>query len=257
MNEKRKIVVADDDRRMVKTLCDILHVKGYEAIPAFSGAEAIARVKGEAPDCVLMDIRMPGVDGVKTLKLIREINPDLPIILMSAYATDAQVAEAKANGAETVLTKPIDLQQVLSFFSLLRKEKSVLIVDNDLDFSRTIKKILQTNGCRVATEEDPNKVLSHMEEEYQLVVLIDLKLGGADGVNVLKQVRARYPEKPVILLTSERHEMSMAIEQGMEVGAYTCLYKPFAMDNLMQIIKEISRRKRNVLLGEPFYSGVP
>lgn len=257
MEKKLKVLVADDDRRMVRTLCDILRVKGFGAVSAFNGEEAVAKVQSEKPDCVLMDIRMPGIDGVKTLKLIRDISPDLPVVLMSAYATDAQVAEAKEHGAETVLSKPIDIQQVLSFISLLRKEKSVLIVDNDPAFSRTLKEILQANGCRVATEEDTKKVLSHMEQEYQLVVLIDLKLGAADGLDVIRQVRARYPEKPVILLTSERHEMSTAIEQGMQVGAYTCLYKPLALDHLLEIINDISRRKRNVLLGEPFLSGVP
>lgn len=255
MSGKMKILVVDDDRRMVKTIGDILRAKGYDVEQAYCGDEVVAKVKSGDPDCVLMDLKMPGINGVETLKLIRDVSPDIPVVLMSAYATDEQVAEAKQHGAATVLTKPIDIQQVLSFLSLLRKEKSILIVDDDLTFSRTLKEILQANGCRVETEADPEKVLSHMEEQYQLVVILDLKLGNADGLDVLKQVRARYPEKPVVLVTGERDEMSASIEQGMQVGAYTCLYKPFAMENLLHIIAEITRRKRNVLLGEPFYSG--
>jgi len=255
MNEKLKILVVDDDRRMVKTIGDILRAKGFDVDLAYSGEEAVAKVQSDVPDCVLMDIKMPGINGVETLKLIRDVSPDIPVVLMSAYATDEQVADAKQHGASTVLTKPIDIQQVLSFLALLRKEKSVLIVDNDLAFSRTLKEILQANGCRVETETDPEKVLSHMEQQYQLVVILDLKLGTADGLDVLKRVRARYPQKPVVLVTGERDEMSASIEQGMEVGAYTCLYKPFAMDKLLQIIEEISRRKCNVLLGEPFACG--
>jgi two-component system response regulator HydG len=171
---------------------------------------------------------------------------------MSAYATYEQREEAKRNGAATVLNKPIDFHQVLSFLSLLKKEESVLIVDDDPEFSRTLKDILQSTGYHVKTEEDPEKVLAHMEQEYQLVVILDLKLGATDGLDVLKKVRDRYPEKPVVLVTGYRDEMSASIEQGMHVGAYTLLYKPFDMDKLMRIIEDISRRKRTALLGEPF-----
>ena len=252
MSEKLKVLVVDDDRRMVRTICDILRVKGYEALPAYSGEEAVAMGKREAFDCVLMDIKMPGIDGVAALKMIKDGSPDTPVVLMSAYATDEQLIEAKRQGAATVLTKPIDFQQILSFLSLLRKEESVLIVDDDPAFSATLKDILQSNGYRVETEEDPAKVLDHMEEQYQLVVILDLKLAAVDGQDVLKKVRARYPGKPVVLVTSYRSEVSVAIEQGMQEGSYTCLYKPLAMDKLMPIIEDIKRRKLNALLGEPF-----
>jgi DNA-binding NtrC family response regulator len=254
MNVKTKILVVDDDRRMVRTICDILRVKGYETLSAYSGEEAVEMVQREAFDCVLMDLKMSGIDGVTALKMIRDVALGIPVVLMSAYASDEQIAEAKRHGAATVLTKPIDIQQVLSFLSLLRKEDSILIVDDDPEFSRTLKDILQSTRYQVKTEGDPTKVLSHMEQEYQLLVILDLKLGNADGLNILKEVRARYPGKPVVLLTSERDGMSASIAQGREVGAYTCLYKPLAVDTLIGIIEDISCRKRNALLGEPFLS---
>lgn len=255
MRERPKILIADDDRRMVRTICDILRVKGYEAQPAHSGEEAVEWIRGEEFDCVLMDLKMSGIDGVTALKMIKDAAPATPVILMSAYATDEQRAEVKQHGAASVLTKPIDFQQVLSYLSLLRKESSVLIVDDDREFSQTLKEVLQSNGYRVNTEEDPEKVLSHMEQEYQLLVILDLKLGNADGLDVLKRVRGRYPSKPVVLVTGERNEMSAAIEKGRQVGAHTCLYKPFAVDSLIGIIADIRRRKRNAILGEPFECG--
>lgn len=252
MNEKLRILVVDDDRRMVKTICDILRVKGYEALKAYSGEEAVQLVGGGEFDCVLMDIKMPGIDGVAALKMIKGVSPGTPVVLMSANASFEQTEEAKQHGAATVLTKPIDFQQILSFLSLLRKEESVLIVDDDPAFSKTLKDILQANGYHVKTEADPEKVLGHMEQQYQLAVILDLKLGTADGLDVLKKVRARYPGKPVVLVTGYRNEMAASIEQGMHVGAYTCLYKPLEIDKLMRIIEDISRGKRNALLGEPF-----
>ena len=252
MNEKIKVLVVDDDRRMVKTIVDILNIKGYEVRSAYSGEEALEMVRSAMPDCVLMDVRMPGISGVETLKRIKEAAPDLPVVLMSAYATEQQEQEARAHGAYGVLTKPIDLQAVLSFLSMLRKEESILIVDDDPAFCKTLKDIFQARGYRVQTEADPGRVLDHMERTYELVVILDLKLGKADGVDVLKSIRAKYPTKPVVLVTGYGASMSDSIEKGFEIGAYACLYKPFEVRDLSRIIEEVSRGKLKAILGEPF-----
>jgi len=252
MGDKTKVLVVDDDRRMVRTICDILKVKGYEAAEAFTGQEALDQVKSWHPDCVLMDVKMPGINGVETLKMIKEISPDLPVVMMSAYATEEQEEEAKQHGAEAVMTKPVDLQMVFSYLALLRKESSILIVDDDPAFSGTVGDVLRSRGYRVETEADPANVLGHMEQDYKLAVLLDLKIGDKDGLEVLKAVRAKYPSKPVVLVTGYREEMTDAIEKGFKIGAYTCLYKPFQMEGLLDTIREIGRNKLRNVLGEPF-----
>ena len=249
MGKKLKVLVVDDDRRMVKTICDILQVKGFETVLAYSGEEAVEAAKGGGLGCVLMDVRMPGIDGIGTLKMLRDVAPGIPILLMSAYATYEQAEEAKRQGAYAVLTKPIDIQGVLSFLSLLRKEESILVVDDDPLFCKTLKDILQTRGYHVDTEADAGKVLGHMEENYKLLVILDLKLAGANGVDVLKDIREKYPSKPVVLVTGYREEMGGSIEKGRQIGAYTCLYKPFEADDLISIIEEISREKHRHVLG--------
>lgn len=255
MADRTKVLVVDDDRRMVKTISDILKVKGYEAAVAYTGEEAVEKVKSEHYDCVLMDIKMPEINGVETLQQIKAISPDLPVVLMSAYTTEEQVEEAKQLGAEAVLTKPIDLQMVFSYLALLRKEDSILIVDDDLNYSRTVGDVLRSRGYRVETEADPENVLGHLEQDYKLTVLLDLKLGDTNGLEVLKAVRAKYPSKPVVLVTGYRDKMTDSIEKGHAIGAYTCLYKPLDMEGLLDTIREISRKKRRNVLGEPFPAG--
>lgn len=251
MSDDLKVLVVDDDRRMVKTICDILLIKGFSAEPAYSGEEAVEKVKAEKPDCVIMDLKMEGIDGIETLKLLKSVAPDLPVVMMSAYATEAQLQDARREGAYSVLTKPVDIQMVISFLALLRKEKSILIVDDDPAFCKTLKDILETRGCRVATEKAAGKVLGHMEDDYKLLVILDLKLGNQDGVDVLNDIRARYPTKPVVLVTGYRDEMTASIEKGRKIGAYTCLYKPFEADELISIVEEVRHMKLKAFLGEP------
>jgi len=249
MSDQLQVLVVDDDRRMVKTISDILRVSGYEAVPAYSGEEAVEKVKSESPACVLMDIKMPGIDGVGALKLIRDAVPNLPVLLMSAYVTGEQEEEAKRQGAYAVLTKPVDIEGILSFLSLLRKDENVLVVDDDPVFSKTLKEILQARGYWVETEVDADKVLGHMERDYKLMVLLDLNPGDADGTDVLWAIREKYPTKPVVMVTSYREEMRDSIEKGLQIGAYTCLYKPFETEQLIGIIEEIRQMKIRSALG--------
>ncbi len=254
MAETVKVLVVDDDRRMVKTMCDILRVKGHDAVPAYTGEEALEKVMSREPDCILMDIKMPGISGIDAVEKIREIKPGLPVVLMSAYATEEQANEARKHGAYTVLTKPIDVQMVLTFLSLLRKEDSILIVDDDPDFCKTLKAIFKARGYTVESEFDPDRVLDRMEQAYTLVVILDLKLGTANGLDVLKKIRAKYPSKPVIMVTAYGGEMAASIEQGLLIGAYTCMYKPLEVDKLIAVINKIKRVKMREALGEPNFS---
>ena len=243
-----KILVVDDDLRIVKTTCDILKIKGHEAIAAYSGEEGVEKVKADLPDCVLMDIKMPGISGVEALKQMKQIAPALPVVLVSAYAADELLEEAKRAGAYAVLSKPLNFPILLSFLSLLRKEESILVVDDDPEFSRTLKDILMLRGYHVETESEPQKVLGHMEKNYNLAVVLDLKLGKADGVDVLKEIRAKYPGKPVVLVTGYKLEMGDSIERARKIGAYTCLYKPFETDDLFKVIEDIRLMKLQNLL---------
>lgn len=238
-----KILVVDDDRRIVKTTCDILKIKGHEAIAAYTGEEGVEMVKTEAPDCVLMDIRMPGISGVEALRQMKAISPSLPVVLVSAYTTGEVVDEAKRAGAYAVLSKPLNFQMVLSFLSLLHKEENILVVDDDPSFGKTLKDILVLRGYQVETETEPEKVLDHLTNNYKLVVVLDLKLGDVNGVEVLKRIQAKYPNKPVVMMTGYRQEMGASIEKANQIGAYTVLYKPFETDALLHLIEEIRIKK--------------
>lgn len=244
-----KILVVDDDRRIVKTTCDILKIKGHEPIAAYSGEEGVEKVRSDSPDCVLMDIKMTGISGVEALKRMKAVVPDLPVVLVSAYATDALMAQAKQVGAYAVLSKPLNFPIILSFLSLLGQEESILVVDDDPEFCKTLKDVLTLRGFQVETETEAHRVMGHLENNYQLaIVLLDLKLGAANGVDVLKEIRAKYPGKPVVLMTGYREEMVNSIEKARKIGAYTCLYKPLEMDDLFRLIEEIRLKKLQSLL---------
>jgi DNA-binding NtrC family response regulator len=242
------ILVVDDNPQIVRTTCDILRIKGHQASAAYSGEEGVERVRSKCPDCVLMDIKMPGLDGVEALKQMKATAPALPVILVSAYATDELMDEAKRCGAYAILSKPLNLQAVLIFMDLLCKQENILVVDDDPNFTRTLKDILTLRGYHVRTEMDPDRVLGEMAPDHPLVVILDLKLGAADGIDVLRRIRDTYPTVPVVMVTGYREEMSDSISKAFTIGAYTCLYKPFETEALLEVIEEIRLMKLHNIL---------
>lgn len=108
---KRRILIVDDDRAMVRTLSDILRLRGWETGEAYSGSEAIAAQKVQPYDHVLMDVKMPGIDGVAAYKALRRLFPRLPVVLMTAH----RVADIEESAAQ-VMGKPLDLP---ALFALL------------------------------------------------------------------------------------------------------------------------------------------
>ena len=110
---KLRILVVDDDPSMVSTLRDILNATGHEVDVAYSGTEAIELVGDLRPDGILMDIRMPGPNGVEAFREIKRRSPHSFVIFMTAYSDSSLVDEAAAEGAVDVLPKPLDLERLL------------------------------------------------------------------------------------------------------------------------------------------------
>ena len=109
----RKILVVDDDAGMVRTLCDIFRLRGWEAVGVHSGEEAVEEQSEHEYAYVLMDIMMPGIDGVAALKQMKQSRPAGQVILMTAHTADERIAEARREGAIEVVTKPIDLPSLM------------------------------------------------------------------------------------------------------------------------------------------------
>jgi two-component system response regulator AtoC len=107
------VLVADDDRTIRRNLVRLLESEGYHALEAADGAEALARIRSEAPDAVLLDLKMPGRGGLDVLGELGPALADLPVIVVTALGGSAAAIEAMRRGAYDYLTKPFDLDEVL------------------------------------------------------------------------------------------------------------------------------------------------
>ena len=106
----QKILVVDDEVEIVRVLVDYLTEQGYEVTTAHGGIEALAKLDSEKPQIVLLDVRMPGIDGIEVLRRIRTFNQQVGILMISANEDVELAKQALAMGAYDYTLKPVDFQ---------------------------------------------------------------------------------------------------------------------------------------------------
>ncbi|MBI4561236.1 MAG: sigma-54-dependent Fis family transcriptional regulator, partial [Candidatus Rokubacteria bacterium] len=104
--KKSRILVVDDERDMRWLLAEVLRAQGFEVATAEDGQGALERVRVEAPAAVILDLRMPGLDGMETLTKLKAIAPQVPVIMLTAYGNIPAAVQAMRLGAYDYLTKP-------------------------------------------------------------------------------------------------------------------------------------------------------
>jgi two-component system response regulator HydG len=112
---RRRVLVVDDHLEMARTIADGLTDRGYEALAVGSGPEAEKRLTEERFDAVVTDLRMPEVDGMTLLALSRRLDPDRPVIVMTAYGAVDSAVETRSRGAYHHLTKPFRQDELALF----------------------------------------------------------------------------------------------------------------------------------------------
>lgn len=113
MASKRRILIVDDNKELCKNLSDILELKGCKAIIVNDGYHAIEAVKDDNFNVVLLDIKMPGINGVDVLKILKKIAPHMVVIIITAFADDLSYKDLKDMDLK-IIEKPIDIDKLLA-----------------------------------------------------------------------------------------------------------------------------------------------
>ncbi|MGE0485151.1 MAG: response regulator [Gammaproteobacteria bacterium] len=116
MSEKRTILIVEDNPMNLKLARDVLEAKGYRVVAAENGEDGVALAGAEQPDLVLMDIQLPGIDGVEALRRLRgdPATANIPIVAFTASVMAGDRSRVTAAGFDAFVSKPIDLKPFLA-----------------------------------------------------------------------------------------------------------------------------------------------
>ncbi len=202
----KQILIVDDEERIRQSLSGVLGDEGYQISEAKEGNQALKQIENDPPDLVLLDIWMPGMDGIEVLERIKSLNPSLPVIMISGHANIELAVKATKLGAFDFIEKPLSLDKVL---------------------------LTVNNALKVAKLEQENIALRQVvERKYEIV-------GNSPAILSLKeQMKIVAPTNGWVLITGENGTGKELVARGIHQMSLRA-DKPFVEVNCAAIPEEL------------------
>lgn len=108
-----KVLIVDDEMEFAVTLAERLQIRGYNAKSVYCAVDAIALSRNDPPDVMLLDLRMPGMSGIKVLQTIKQFNPSIEVIMLTGLGPSEESAEGMKSGAFDYIMKPVDIERLV------------------------------------------------------------------------------------------------------------------------------------------------
>ncbi len=256
---KGQILLVDDNKDFLDSTKDVLEDAGYEVTPAHSGEEAVKLVKSREFDVVVMDIKMPGMNGVESYIEMKKIRPEIRTVMITAYSVEELIRQAMEEGAYGVLKKPLNMSSLFQTIEKVRRKGEggfILLADDDKDLCDSLQDVLNDNGYKVAVAYDGKEAVRKAEEHPVDILLVDMKLPFMNGLEVYRRIKRITPDAVAIIISGYAKEMNDLILQMLDESAFTCLTKPIDMRNMLATLdsvcaaKHAGTYKKNILGGQ-------
>ena len=172
MHEKESILIVDDDEGMCRTLALTFGQKGYETQMAGTGREAIEKAQGRFFNLALLDIKLPDMEGVELLAPLKEMQPDMAVIMVTAYASLETAVRALNEGASAYITKPLNMNAVLA---TVREtlEKQHLVMENRRLYQETQQELAERKRAEEALRKSHQLLERTFASLHDAVFIID------------------------------------------------------------------------------------
>jgi DNA-binding NtrC family response regulator len=295
---KIKLLLVDDEEDYVRTMAERMEMRDVGSRVALSGEEALRMVEEDAPDVMVLDLRMPGINGMEVLERVKQEHPHVQVIILTGHGSEKEEEEARRLGAFEYLQKPADTGEILStvrsawerglrFLKDSRDEfqrtmtaaalaeggvtdmarqggrapsqadvsaeaepdeadaagqaLKVLFVDDEEDFVRTMAERMEMRDLGGDIALSGQQALEMLENDVPDVMVLDLRMPGIDGMEVLRRVKKTLPQVEVIIMTG--HGSDQDEEEARRLGAFDYLRKPVDIEQLMETIRNAGRAR--------------
>ncbi len=230
-----RVLLVDDEGSLLLTLAANLELEGFEVTLADSGEKALDIVSRQEIDLVLTDIRMPGMSGVELFHRIRGLRPEMPVVLMTAFALEELVDQALSRGAFTVLPKPFSIEQVTSTISHAARRPLVLVVDGD-EAEPTARALSTAGVAARATsgEDDEEEVLAEVRAGRIDICVVPL-VPAAEDVGALVQRLLAFEPALTFLAVGGRNVPEL-VQRMAALRAFACVRTPLDIGTLARLV---------------------
>jgi two-component system, cell cycle response regulator len=254
MRERAVLVIEDDplNRKLVHAL---LSIGGYKVLEAGNVEEGLAVAREKSPDCILMDVRLPGTDALSAMRLLKQDHDlkTIPVIALTDFATSGDEQKAREAGFDAYVSKPIDSAHFIGTVTKLLQGKRnpgeatrsrVLIVDDEPMSIKVLSAQLHKEGWETEGVSGGEEAIRRARESSPDLILMDVLMPGINGYEATRRLKGDPATMhiPIILVTGLSDVQDKL--DGLEAGADEFLSKPVNTAELTVRIKNILKLRQ-------------
>ena len=254
-----QILLVDDNEDFLDSTKDVLEIEGYQVVTATSGKQALHLAEAGKFDIILMDIKMPKMNGVEAFIKMKEYDPNVKVILFTAYSLKNLVKRAHQEGAHAIFSKPLEMTRLIRAIEEARfdgKARYVLLLDDDEAFCDSLRDTLNRTGYEVVFASNCEDAVKKAQQKSYDILLLDMKLPTLNGLEAFRRKKSIQPKIVTIIISGYVEEMWDIIQEALMESVYTCLSKPLDMGRLLKVLKEVSHGVNNDILDKKDYNVV-
>jgi DNA-binding NtrC family response regulator len=251
-----RLLMVDDEREFLQAVEPGLVRRGFEVTLAENGAKALDLLASRSFDVVVLDVKMPGLDGVDVFREIKRRSPELPVVMLTGHGNIQQAFETSREGVQEYLTKPCDVETLAQVLQeavertaaqeraavAAGEEVQLLLVDDDLEFVRSITPSLERRGMVVSAVHDGQQALERIQDRSFEVAVVDVVMPGMDGLTLLDRLHEEDPLLEVVILTGNPRVGD--VRRSLMGGAFDYLMKPCKVEELARAVRSAHERRK-------------
>ncbi len=248
--DDKKVLIVDDDEMIRRQLGEALQRNFFNTMHAGSGEEALEIVQKEKVDVLLVDVKLPGMNGLELLRKVKVQSPTTEVIIITGFGNQEIAIQALRQGAIDYIEKPVVMDELNAALgraieSMREKqdlvyENTILIVDDEETPLRRLKRSLDKENYSTFTATNGMDGLEIINNNKIDVVITDIKMPGIDGLELLSRAKKMYPDIEVIVITG--HGDQEVAVSALRAGAIDYLCKPIDLDELLLSVNKTVER---------------
>jgi two-component system, cell cycle response regulator len=247
-----RILVIDDNPTNLKLACEVLECEGYEVVRAIDAEKAKEMIASRLPDLILMDIGLPGMDGLTFTRILKadDLTKHIPIVALTAFAMKGDSLKAFEAGCDGYISKPIDIrrfpQQIAEYLqqsgekntALDHSHINVMVIEDEPINRKLACIVLEAEGHRVTRAETAETALLFIKKRKPDVIILDLRLPEMDGLSLTRKLKqdAETSHIPIIAITA--YPESWSEQEVLRAGCNLYIVKPIDTRTLIAQVKE-------------------
>jgi two-component system response regulator HydG len=184
-----RVLIVDDDRDHAESVADLLGMRGHAVTVAYSGETGLAMFRGSEFDVTLMDVQLPGMNGLQTFFELRKIRPEVKIIMMTGFSVEHLLAQAVEDGAVGILHKPFTENEVVAMLERVRPRGLVVVADDDRAVATDLESVLGRQGYSVQIGRTEREALDAVLAGNIDCLILDLRVPMLSSLEVYLRLK--------------------------------------------------------------------